>query len=216
MSSSLAGRGGKGRGWNGVASVRSGAGAGVFMRECSRRPWRCVRLMLRFLELRRSKPEALPGADSLSLTFSNKLDDWFLVLEASDDYFAADGRLVLLLSLSGHGGEGCKRYFWFFSSTAKWWILILLQMCATHMVAWIAVVIFGQYGGPSSTSDVEALLALHWSSMVCGVQVVHPRRPQTGQLQRYIAGGETSRITLSDLGATCTWSSAAMGGGDTL
>ena len=72
MSSSLAGRGGEGIGWSGAASVRSGVGAGVLLRECSSHSRRCVRLRLRFLELRRSKPGTLRDAGSPSLSL-NKL-----------------------------------------------------------------------------------------------------------------------------------------------
>ena len=89
-----------------------------------------------------------------------------------------------------------------------------LMTGATHTVDKIAAVTLGRYGGPSSSSMVEDLLALRRSSTSRCHQVVRPRRLRVGRWQRLIAGGETASIPLTDLGASSTLRSPATGGGE--
>jgi hypothetical protein len=69
---------------------------------------------------------------------------------------------------------------------------------AQHMETVVAM-IFGRYGGPSSTSMAEACLIHRESSTHLGYQVVCPRYPRGGWWSDLFVGGELSN-PLSDLG----------------
>ena len=125
-----------------------------------------------------------------------------------------DLELLWPLPLAGRGGEGRKRCCCASTSTMRWWLTLLLLPRANLATDKFAVAIFDRYGGPKSTSMMEALLPLLWSSTTCCCQVVRPRRWRAGQWQRFFAGFEPPSTLLSDLGAFCTLRLPAICGRD--
>jgi hypothetical protein len=72
-------------------------------------------------------------------------------------------------------------------------------------------VIFGRYGGPSSTSIKEARI-LGRSSTLLGSQVVRPRNPRSGRRLGFFIGREPSSNLLSDFGGNAWRSPTTCGG----
>jgi hypothetical protein len=85
--------------------------------------------------------------------------------------------------------------------------------CAQHMAMFVAV-IFGWYGGPSSTSMAVACLIHCQSSTQLGCQMVRPRCPRGGWWLDLFVGGEPTSNSLSDFGGDA-WRSPAFGSGGT-
>jgi hypothetical protein len=79
------------------------------------------------------------------------------------------------------------------------------------MVTKLVTMIFGQDGGPSSTSMAEALLIDCWSSTLLEDQVVRPRPFSGSQGLDLVAGVECSSSLRSELGGN-TWNSPALCG----
>ena len=177
----------------------------------SRRPvalafWRGAELVIALLSV---KPPwwGVDGADSSMVVFFNKRMVFFSC------YIVVDLELLPPLPLACRGGEGWKRGFWISLSTAWWWSVSMLHPRANFATDKLAVAISGRYGGPSSTSVIEALLALLWSSTSRCCQVVRPRRRRVGQRQWYFAGNECTSTKLFGFGAFCAWRSPAICGG---
>lgn len=151
---------------------------------------------------------------AVASSFPNKLEGRPLALEVDGGHSAMDGKQALFLPPAGRGGEGRRRCCLFFLSAAGWWFVFLLHSRATHMAALIVAMIFGQYGGPSSTSKMEAFYwILYRSSSARPLQVVRPRRVRVDRLQWSAAGAEALSNFLSDLGVPSAWRSTAAGGG---
>jgi hypothetical protein len=84
------------------------------------------------------------------------------------------------------------------------------------MVTKLVTMIFGQYGGPSSsTSMAEAFSVGCWSSTPRGRQVVRPRLSGGRQGLDLVVGNGRSSIMRSELGGDAS-SSPAVRGGDYL
>ena len=163
-------------------------------------------------ELRWSEPHAEKGYAASS--FLHKLEGWLPVLGVSAAHSAAEVKQAVVLPPAGHGGKGRKRRCWSSSTTVRWGVVFSLRPHATHAEARVFSLILRRYGGPSSTSIVEACQTLCRSSSVRCRQVIRSRRLRPGRRQRFIAGRERSSVTLQYLGAESTWRLPATRGGD--
>ena len=128
--------------------------------------------------------------------------------------FFEQGERWLHLPLAGRGGEGRRSSCYSAFASGR---RLSLHFRASHAVAMLAAVIFGQNGGQSSTSMAEACFdSLRRCSTPLCLQVVRPRRCSGGRRQRIFIGMETQASkTVSDLGGAigAAWRSPAFGRG---